>query len=700
LEKAELLTSNHVPVRRQLARYALCVSMAIGLHTATVAPAQASTSCSAVNAGAFNLTNTTLGASSSSILFGWAVGDQITLTLTSSDGASRTDGFYHGSTFAAGTFGPLQTVTVPATGNVQTTHTVVSADLTSGIAVDPENNDSVTATCTAAPAPAVTSISPSTGPAGGGTSVTITGTGFINVNAVSFGPNGATVVVNSVSQITATAPSGSGTVDVIVTTNAGTSPTSSADQYTYIPAPTVTSVSPSVGRTAGGASVTIGGANLNGATVVSFGGVSATINTDTASSITATAPAHGSGTVDVTVTTPGGTSAISAADHFTYFATPTVTSVSPTSGTTAGGTSVTVAGTNLNGATAVSFGGAAASITANSGSAITARTPAHSAGLVDVTVTTPGGTSATSSADQFTFQVPPLQTWVSALGSDSNDCSRAAPCLTFAAALAQTSAGGEIDVLDPGDFGPVTITKAVSIYNDAMGDAGVTTAPGTSGIIISAGANDVIHLRGLIFDGATASGTSGIVFNSGADLLIENCVMQGFTLAGITFSPGAGSANTTRMTAQATTIVGNGAGILVKPSGGISANVSLTRVRIDNNTGGGLRVDGTGGAAAINLAIGDSSVSFNASNGINAVSAPGNVTVDVSRTTIASNGSAGIQSNQSRGATASVTVGNSQLRGNNIAAESVGGGSLFSYGNNQVSGNGTNGTFTGTAGLQ
>jgi hypothetical protein len=420
--------------------------LVIGLHAAMVAPAQASASCSAVNSGSFNLTNTDLGASSSSILFAWAVGDQITLTLSSSDGTSRTDGFYYGPTFAAGTFGPLQTVTVPRSGNVQTTYTVTNADLTNGIADDPENNDSVTATCTPAPGPAVTSISPNTGPGGGGTSVTITGTNFINVSAVSFGPNGAAITVNSAIQITATSPSGSGTVDVTVTTNAGTSPTSSADQYTYIPAPAVTSVSPSVGRISGGASVTIGGANLNGATAVSFGGVAATINTDSASSITATTPAHGSGTVDVTVTTSGGTSATSAADHFTYFAPPTVTAVSPISGTTFGGTTVTITGTNFNGATAVSFGGVAGNINANTGSSITATTPAHSAGIVDVTVTTPGGTSSTSAADQFTYQSP-TRTWVSWVGSDSNNCSsRTTPCLTFAAALAQTVAGGEIDV--------------------------------------------------------------------------------------------------------------------------------------------------------------------------------------------------------------------------------------------------------------
>ena len=133
---------------------------------------------------------------------------------------------------------------------------------------------------------------------------------------------------------------------------------------------------------------------------------------------------------------------------------------------------------------------------------------------------------------------PSARTWVSAaLGNDANPCTRMSPCLTFAAALAQTTAGGEIDVLDPGDFGPVTISQAVSIYSDEIGETGIMTSPGTSGIVINAGANDTVNLRGLIFDGTNASGTSGVVFNSGAHLHIENCVFQGFATSGIMFRP-------------------------------------------------------------------------------------------------------------------------------------------------------------------
>ena len=153
------------------------------------------------------------------------------------------------------------------------------------------------------------------------------------------------------------------------------------------------------------------------------------------------------------------------------------------------------------------------------------------------------------------------------------------------------------------------------------------------------------------------------------------------------------------MVVQNTTILNNATGMLIQPTGGIAANVRLRRLRIDNNTGEGLRVDGTAGSGAINAALADSTASFNAGNGIDAVSGPGNATVDIMRVVAASNGSAGIQSNQTSGGTASVTVGSSMLHSNAIGIQATGGASLLSYGNNHVTGNASNGSFTGTASL-
>ncbi len=180
------------------------------------------------------------------------------------------------------------------------------------------------------------------------------------------------------------------------------------------PAPSVTSISPTSGSTSGDTSVTITGADLSGAAYVFFGSTAATSYTvNSSTSITAVSPAGSAGTVNITVTTPGGTSATNSADQFTYLApssppsAPSVTSISPTSGSTSGGTTVTITGTNFASGATVMFGGTAATaVTVSSSTSIVAISPAESAGTVNVTVTTPGGASATSSADQFTFVTP------------------------------------------------------------------------------------------------------------------------------------------------------------------------------------------------------------------------------------------------------------------------------------------------------
>ena len=261
-----------------------------------------------------------------------------------------------------------------------------------------------------ASAPVVTSISPTSGPLGGGTSVTITGTGFTDATAVNFGGTAAaSFTINSYTSITAVSPAESaGTVDITVTSADGTSATSSADQFSYVAAPTVTGISPTSGPLGGGTSVTITGSGFTGATAVNFGGTAATSFTiDSDTSITAVSPAESAGTVDITVTSADGTSATSGADQFSYVAAPTVTGISPTSGPLGGGTSVAITGSGFTGATAVNFGSTAAtSFTINSDTSITAVSPAGSAGTVDITVTTTGGTSATGSADQFTYAAP------------------------------------------------------------------------------------------------------------------------------------------------------------------------------------------------------------------------------------------------------------------------------------------------------
>jgi hypothetical protein len=175
---------------------------------------------------------------------------------------------------------------------------------------------------TYSPPPSVSSIAPTAGPTVGGTSVAITGSNLSHVSAVKFGSSAASFTINSATSITATSPAGSGTVDVTVTSAGGTSATSAADHYTYVPPPTVTELTPNTGPSTGGTSVVITGTNFTGTTAVRFGPSSATtFNVNSATSITAVSPT-GSGTVDVTVTTAGGTSATSEADRFTYIEVP------------------------------------------------------------------------------------------------------------------------------------------------------------------------------------------------------------------------------------------------------------------------------------------------------------------------------------------------------------------------------------------
>src|ERR1700760_4483138 len=133
------------------------------------------------------------------------------------------------------------------------------------------------------------------------------------------------------------------------------------------------------------------------------------------------------------------------------------------------------------------------------------------------------------------------RTWVSGVGDDVNPCSRTAPCKTFAGAISKTAAGGEIDVLDPGGFGTVTITKAITI--DGNGFLASILASATNGINVNAGAADVVILRNLSINGAgTTLGLNGINFLAGRRLVIENLTISNFSQAGISIAPSTSSA--------------------------------------------------------------------------------------------------------------------------------------------------------------
>jgi len=134
-----------------------------------------------------------------------------------------------------------------------------------------------------------------------------------------------------------------------------------------------------------------------------------------------------------------------------------------------------------------------------------------------------------------TLHAQATRTWVSGVGDDANPCSRTAPCKTWAGAISKTAAGGEIDALDPGGFGAVTITKAITL-DGGGGQVASVLVSGTNGIVVQAGANDVVILRNLRINGIAGSGNgglNGIRFLSGKDLNVETCYIFGFTQNGL-----------------------------------------------------------------------------------------------------------------------------------------------------------------------
>ncbi|MCK9580036.1 MAG: IPT/TIG domain-containing protein [Methanoregula sp.] len=261
-----------------------------------------------------------------------------------------------------------------------------------------------------APLPAVTGLAPAIGPIAGGTNVTLTGSGFIGATDVRFGSDSATnLTVNSDTNITVTSPvHAAGATDVTVTTAGGTSITSPSSSFWYSPVPAITSVSPVSGPVAGSTTVILTGTGFTGATDVQFdtaSGTGLTVNSDT--QITIISPAHAAGMINITVTTPGGTSTAVPGNGFYYAPIPGVVNIVPASGLTAGGTNVTITGTGFSNATAVRFGAVTGTnLTVDSDIQITITSPPQAAAIVDVTVTTPGGTSPAVPADLFTYNAP------------------------------------------------------------------------------------------------------------------------------------------------------------------------------------------------------------------------------------------------------------------------------------------------------
>ncbi len=247
---------------------------------------------------------------------------------------------------------------------------------------------------------AIGSISPSSGPLAGGTPVTITGKGFMlpgpAATDVTFnGMSGTSFIVVNDTEITVTTPSGgtAGLATVVVQKASGD--ITSSDTYTYVAAPTITSLSHSSGPLHA-YPITINGTNLTGATDVTFGSNLASIVSinSTGTQMQIQTPAGSPGTVDVIVTTANGTGTL--LNGYTYVAAPTITNLSPNSGPLAEGNTVTINGSNFTATgTTVYFGNSNPAVTFVTSNQITVAAPSGSAGsMKNVSVVTAGGNSA------------------------------------------------------------------------------------------------------------------------------------------------------------------------------------------------------------------------------------------------------------------------------------------------------------------
>ncbi|MBK6563050.1 IPT/TIG domain-containing protein [Candidatus Amarobacter glycogenicus] len=310
--------------------------------------------------------------------------------------------FVNGDSSETWTIMPIDDAIVEGTEHFH----VVLSNPSGGAVLGSPSTAQVNITDNESPLPSITDITPASGTILGGTVVTIYGVNFTGATSVTFGGYACTsLIVLTANTITCVTPAHvAGTVDVVVTTPAGSnSTTGTANDYTYTGGPTITSLSPDTGLANGTTVVTITGTGFTASgTVVRFDGIVAIHSFVDSEMLVAVAPAHSAGVVDVSVTTPGGTSPNTIADDFTYTgaSVPVVTLLSPASGPI--GTTVTIAGSGLTGATLVTFGGVAATFTVNSDAQITASVPsATPIGTVDVRVSTPSGTSANTAADNF-----------------------------------------------------------------------------------------------------------------------------------------------------------------------------------------------------------------------------------------------------------------------------------------------------------
>ena len=273
------------------------------------------------------------------------------------------------------------------------------------------------------------------------------------------------------------------------------------------------------------------------------------------------------------------------------------------------------------------------------------------------------------------------RTFLSAAGSDANNCTNVAtPCRHMAAAFAATAPDGEIYVLDPANYGSLTITHAVSIEGHgwaSIAPAGISS----SAITINANPGDKINIIGVVLDGTAIPATNGIQFNSGGSLTVRDSVIRNFGSYAINFVPSA--SNPAVLSVSNTLVSDNGSnGISIVPSGSGAVSAVLSRVDIENNSGLGLNVASS--APNTHVSVSDSVVSNNG-GGITANDNGGASLIMVRDSTIANNTGKGLEADNGG---AIIRVTRSTITANTTAWFTSNGGFVLSYGDNNIEDNG------------
>jgi len=278
-------------------------------------------------------------------------------------------------------------------------------------------------------------------------------------------------------------------------------------------------------------------------------------------------------------------------------------------------------------------------------------------------------------------QAQATRTWVSGVGDDANPCSRTAPCKTFAGAISKTAPGGIIDALDPGGYGAVTITKAITIEG-GLWNSSVLVA-GTNGIVIAAQPGDTVILRNLVIESVGTGGNAGINgirFLSGGALHVEHVSITNFSQKAIDFEPNAQA----QLYVNDTSLRGNdGGGIYIQTGEG-----TIDHLTSDGNFYG-VRVGISAIVTVSNSVASGGNMGFLAANDAAAV-----LNIDHS---VSTHNDFGIVAGQ--GATVrcnAVTILNNHM----VGLSNDGSSTMVSFGNNTLLANGTNGSFTSTVPVQ